>query len=131
MNNHDYNEQVQTPVVTFSNIPLDDTDPSLVGYDALPPEAMEPQTVTVVDIQFKKGGKVYYFDPGTLEINAGDEVIIDTARGPEYGFCAGGNHTIPLELVVSPLRSVIRVATETDRRTRQEYKEKESSAFEI
>ena len=124
MNNSD------KPVVTFSNIALDD-EPQVTGYDALPPEALEPQDITVVGVQFKKGGKIYFFDPGTLTVSAGDEVIIDTARGAEYGFCAEGNHPVPAEKVVQPLRPVIRVATETDKRTRQEYKAKESSAFEI
>ena len=130
MNNQDNTaEQVTTPVVTFSNIPLEE-DTSPAGYDAIPPEALEPQTVTVVDIQFKKGGKVYYFDPGQLTITAGDDVIIDTARGAEYGFCAGGNHNVPEELVVPPLRSVLRIATEADKRSRKEFKDKEADAFD-
>jgi cell fate regulator YaaT (PSP1 superfamily) len=125
--NDNQQEAVQAPVVTFSNIPLDD-DTGPVGYDNLPPEALEIQ---VVDVQFKKGGKIYYFDPGRLTIATGDEVIIDTARGAEYGFCAGGNHTISQEDVISPLRSVIRVATDHDKRTRREFKEKEPTAFEV
>lgn len=131
MNNQEHaTEQVKSPVVTFSNIPLEEEASAPMGYGELPPEALEPQTTTVVDIQFKKGGKVYYFDPGKLDISTGDEVIIDTARGAEYGFCAGGNHTVPQELVVQPLRSVIRVATDADKQTRKEFKAKEESAFE-
>ena len=128
MNNHpdSTTEEVKAPVVTFSNIPLDD-DPPVPAFDFIP----EPEDVTVVGVQFKKGGKVYYFDPGKLDIAAGDEVIIDTARGAEYGFCAEGNHTVPTAKVVQPLRAVIRVATDNDRRTRQEYKEKEPHAFEV
>ena len=130
MNNHD-SEHSQTPVVTFSNIPLDDDVATPVGYDEIPPEALEPQEITVVDIQFKKGGKIYYFDPGALTVATGDEVIIDTSRGAEYGFCAAGNYGISNTSVVSPLRQVIRIATENDKRTRKEFKEKESSAFDI
>ena len=128
MNNHpdSTTEEVKAPVVTFSNIPLDD-DPPVPAFDSIP----EPEDITVVGVQFKKGGKVYYFDPGKLDIAAGDEVIIDTARGAEYGFCAEGNHTVPTAKVVQPLRAVIRVATDNDRRTRQEYKEKEPHAFEV
>ena len=85
-------DEVKAPVVTFSNIPLDD-EPPVVGLDAIP----EPQDITVVGVQFKKGGKVYYFDPGKLEIASGDEVIIDTAKGAEYGFCAEGNHPVPVQ----------------------------------
>ncbi len=131
MNNNDTQQgKVQAPVVTFSNIPLDDEIPVPVGYDTLPPEALAPQEVTVVDIQFKRGGKVYYFDPGSLTISAGEEVIIDTARGAEYGYCSGGNHAIPPDSLVLPLRPVLRVATEQDKRSRQEYKAREAAAFE-
>lgn len=128
MNNHpdSTTEEVKAPVVTFSNIPLDD-DPPVPAFDSIP----EPEDVTVVGVQFKKGGKVYFFDPGKLDIATGDEVIIDTARGAEYGFCAEGNHTVPAAKVVQPLRAVIRIATDNDRRTRQEYKDKESHAFEV
>ena len=128
MNNHpdSTTEEVKAPVVTFSNIPLDD-DPPVPAFDSIP----EPEDVTVVGVQFKKGGKVYFFDPGKLDIATGDEVIIDTARGAEYGFCAEGNHTVPAAKVVQPLRAVIRVATDNDRRTRQEYKDKEPHAFEV
>ena len=128
MNNHpdSTTEEVKTPVVTFSNIPLDDDSP-VPAFDSIP----EPEDVTVVGVQFRKGGKVYFFDPGKLDISTGDEVIIDTARGAEYGFCAEGNHTVPAVKVVQPLRAVIRIATDTDRRTRQEYKDKEPHAFEV
>ena len=128
MNNHpdSTTEEVKAPVVTFSNIPLDD-DPPVPAFDSIP----EPEDITVVGVQFKKGGKIYYFDPGKLDVASGDEVIIDTARGAEYGFCAEGNHTVPTAKVVQPLRAVIRVATDNDRRTRQEYKDKEPHAFEV
>ena len=51
--------------------------------------------VEVVDIQFRPGQKVYYFAPGEFKLKAGDHVIIDTARGPEFGSCTAGNHRIP------------------------------------
>ena len=54
----------------------------------------EIKTIEVVDIQFRPGQKVYYFDPAGASYAAGDHVIIDTARGAEYGYCTGGNHTI-------------------------------------
>jgi cell fate regulator YaaT (PSP1 superfamily) len=126
------NNQVTAPVVTFSNIPLDDETPTGVAFDSIPPEALEePQELTVVGVQFKKGGKVYSFDPGKLEIQAGDEVIIDTARGAEYGFCTQGNYQVPADQVVQPLRPVIRVATDADKRTRQEFQSKEPAAFSL
>ena len=69
----------------------------------------EPTTYEVVDIQFRPGQKIYFFDPNGIECKAGDHVIIDTARGPEYGICTGGAHTIPSKDVVSPLRCVLRI----------------------
>ena len=94
-------------------------------------KTQEATTATVVDIQFRPGQKVYYFDPGELVCRAGDHVIIDTARGPEYGICAAGNHVIPLREVVAPLRPVLRIATEQDERIAEENKAKEKRAFEV
>ena len=94
-------------------------------------ENKEMTMVQVVDIQFRPGQKVYYFEPGGLELCAGDHVIIDTARGPEYGICASGNHQIPEKDVVAPLRSVLRKATEQDEKTVEENREKEKKAHEV
>ena len=90
-----------------------------------------PQTVEVVDIQFRPGQKIYYFDPAGLVCHAGDHVIIDTARGPEYGICAAGNHKIPQSDVVAPLRNVLRKATEQDKRIAAENQEKEKKAYAV
>ena len=73
-----------------------------------------PAEVQVVDIQFRPGQKIYYFDPNGIDCKAGDHVIIDTARGPEYGTCVAGSHTISSKDVVAPLRSVLRIATAHD-----------------
>ena len=88
-------------------------------------------TVEVVDIQFRPGQKVYFFDPNGLQLQAGDHVIIDTARGPEYGTCTGGNHQIRQKDVVSPLRCVLRVATAHDEKIAAENKAKEKRAHEV
>ena len=90
-----------------------------------------PETAEVVDIQFRTGQKVYYFDPGGHTLKAGDHVIIDTARGPEYGICTGGNHQIPTKDVVAPLRSVLRIATAEDERTVEKNRADEKRAYEI
>ena len=66
--------------------------------------------VDVVDVQFRAGSKIYYFDPDGLTVTPGDHVIIETARGPEYGTCTGGNHQVPFRDIVPPLRRVIRLA---------------------
>ena len=89
------------------------------------------KTVQVVDIQFRPGPKVYYFDPGALEIHAGDHVIMDTARGPEFGTCVAGNHPIPEKDVVSPLRPILRLATAQDEKVMEENREKERKAFAV
>ena len=89
------------------------------------------QTVEVVDIQFRVGQKVYFFDPNGLTLSAGDHVIIDTARGPEFGFCTGGNHTISGKDVVAPLRQVIRIANDHDEKVVAENRNKEKRAYEI
>jgi len=88
-------------------------------------------TVEVVDIQFRQGQKVYYFDPAGHACKSGDHVIIDTARGPEYGICAGGNHDIPEKDVVAPLRSVIRLATPEDEKTVARNRAEEKRAFDV
>ena len=85
----------------------------------------------VVDIQFRPGQKVYYFSPAGLTLRTGDHVIIDTARGAEYGICASGNHKIPLRDVVAPLRSVLRIATAHDEKIVADNREKERRAYEV
>ena len=93
-------------------------------------ENTTPATVQVVDIQFRPGQKVYYFDPNGIDCKAGDHVIIDTARGEEYGYCTAGNHKIPQSDVVAPLRPVLRIATEKDERTNEKNRELEKKAYE-
>ena len=90
-----------------------------------------PETVQVVDIQFRPGQKVYYFDPAGIPCKAGDHVIIDTARGPEYGTCTTAAHPIPLKDVVSPLRCVLRLATAQDEKIAAENQAKEKRAYEV
>ena len=89
-----------------------------------------PETAEVVDIQFRPGQKVYFFDPAGLQLSTGDHVIIETARGAEYGICAGGNHEIPMKDVVLPLRSVLRLATSQDEKIVEENRLKEKKAFD-
>jgi len=91
-----------------------------------------PETdVEVVDIQFRPGQKIYYFDPDGAAYLPGDHVIMDTARGAEYGVCTGGNHRIPPKDVVSPLRKVLRKASAQDEKTVAENRAKEKRAYDI
>jgi cell fate regulator YaaT (PSP1 superfamily) len=122
----------ETPVTPAAPAPaLSAASRALPKKPAAPKEPEPPTTATVVDVRFKSGGKVYYFDPGKLVLPTGAHVIIDTARGPEYGICTAGNHTVPLDSVIQPLRPVLRVATLQDERSLEENKAKEGQAFDI
>ena len=87
--------------------------------------------IDIVSVRFKSGGKHYYFDPNGIEVKSGEDVIVETSRGAEYGECVYGNHPINEDAVVQPLRPVIRVATEEDKKTVEKNKEKEEKAFQI
>ena len=87
--------------------------------------------VEVVDIQFRPGQKIYYFDPAGKTYRAGDHVIMDTARGPEYGTCTGGNHMIPTKDVVAPLRPVLRLANAQDEEAVARNLETEKRAYAL
>jgi len=99
--------------------------------EVMNPVAETEQSVEVVDIQFRPGQKIYYFDPNGAVYNEGDHVIIDTARGAEFGTCTGGNHRIPPKDVVAPLRCVLRKATAQDEKTIAENRAKEKKAYEV
>ena len=86
---------------------------------------------TVVGIRFKQAGKIYYFSPGDLELALHDHVIVETARGMEYGTVVIAPREICEKKVVKPLKEVIRKATEADEKTNEENKIKEKKAFEI
>ncbi len=88
-------------------------------------------SVEVVDVRFRDGGKIYYFSPNHLRPRPGDGVILETARGPEYGICAGPLHSVDAADVVTPLRRVLRLATEQDKSILQANREKEKRAFAV
>ncbi len=71
----------------------------------------------IIGVRFKSGGKQYYFDPKGLQVALGQGVILETARGIEYGECVKANTMVPDETVVPPLRPVVRLATEEDEKT--------------
>lgn len=87
--------------------------------------------IKVVGVRFKKAGKVYYFDPRDLNINKGNYVIVETARGVEFGECVIGEKRVQEEDIVSPLKSVLRIADENDIVKHEQNKAKEKDAFEI
>ena len=85
----------------------------------------------VIGVRFRTAGKIYYFSPGKFEIKQGDHVIVETARGIEYGKVVIGTRKVKDEEVVQPLKSVIRIATEQDHKTEEKNREKEKEAFQI
>ena len=94
-------------------------------------ETNTPELVSVVDIQFRPGQKVYFFDPDGITLAQGDHVIIDTARGEEYGVCASGIHRIRQKDVVAPLRKVLRRASAQDERVVAENRAREAKAQSV
>ena len=87
--------------------------------------------ITVIGVRFRSGGKVYYFGPGELNIKSGDNVIVETARGVEYGYVVLGNREIEDTKVIQPLKSVIRMATAEDDAKEESNRKKEKDAFGI
>ena len=87
--------------------------------------------IKVIGVRFRKAGKVYFFDPAGMEIKTGDHVIVETARGIEFGHVVLGNREVEDKKVVQPLKSVIRMATRADEEVERKNKEKEKDAFRI
>lgn len=87
--------------------------------------------VKVVGVRFKKVGKIYYFDPGDLDIQLNENVIVETARGIEFGLVVVPNTEVPEEEIVPPLKRVIRIADEEDKKHYEENTRKEKEAFDI
>ncbi len=87
--------------------------------------------VKVVGVRFRKAGKIYFFSPLNLEIEAGQHVIVETVRGIEYGTVVLGIREVDEENIIQPLKSVIRVATAEDEERNQANREKEKRALKI
>lgn len=87
--------------------------------------------LTVIGVRFRAAGKIYYFDPADCQIKIGDHVIVETARGIEYGYVVLGNREVDETKVIPPLKPVIRMATDEDRAIEAKNKEKEKEAFKI
>ena len=85
----------------------------------------------VIGVRFRTAWKIYFFAPGKFEIKQGDNVIVETARGVEFGRVVSGPKDVKDEDVVQPLKSVIRLATDQDRKTVEKNKQKEKEAFKI
>lgn len=87
--------------------------------------------ITIIGVRFRNVGKVYYFSPRELDICVGDHVIVETARGVEYGFVVLGPKEVDDFKVIQPLKEVIRIATPKDDAREENNRKKEKEAFEI
>ena len=87
--------------------------------------------ITVIGVRFRTAGKIYYFDPAGRKVKTGDNVIVETARGIEYGYVVLGNREVDESKVVPPLKPVIRMATAEDEAVETKNKNKEKEAFKI
>ena len=87
--------------------------------------------IKVVGVRFRTAGKIYFFSPGGLELKAGDKVIVETARGVEFGSVVTGIKEVPDDQISQPLKPVIRIATQDDVRREAKNREKEKDAFKI
>ena len=87
--------------------------------------------INIVGVRFKNAGKIYYFDPVDFEIEEDMDVVVETARGLEYGTIVVGKKEIDEESLVSPLKPIIRIATEEDTKIYKENKEKAKETFEL
>ena len=86
---------------------------------------------SIVGVRFKRPGKIYFFNPENLKINLGDYVVVETVQGEEYGEVAIANRELPDEKITTPLKRVIRIATEADKKHYEENKSKEEKAKEV
>lgn len=87
--------------------------------------------IKIIGVRFRNAGKIYYFSPGKMEIKYGDQVIVETARGIEFGQVVLGSREIADEKVVQPLKPVIRMATDEDKEKEAANRAKEKDAFKI
>ena len=87
--------------------------------------------IRVIGVRFRTAGKIYYFNPGKLNIKRNDHVIVETARGIEYGTVVGDPKEEEEDKVIQPLKSVLRIATPKDDEQEAANKLKEKEAFKI
>jgi len=109
-----------------------DADMTDAEADATEESDISPKTpVEIVGVRFKAAGKVYYFDPDGASYRENDEVILETARGIEFGFVVTANRTVMASDIVSPLKKILRMATEEDRAHYEENNRRREEAFAV
>ena len=87
--------------------------------------------IKVIGVRFRTAGKIYFFDPGKLQIKKGQNVIVETARGMEYGHVIMGERQVEDDKVIQPLKPVLRIATKEDDAAEARNRKKEKDAFQI
>lgn len=87
--------------------------------------------IKVIGVRFRTAGKIYFFDPGKFEVKKGEHVIVETARGIEFGTVVAEPKEVPDDKVIQPLKPVLRVATQKDVEQEAANKEKEREAFKV
>ena len=87
--------------------------------------------IKVIGVRFRQAGKIYFFSPGKLQLKKGDQVIVETARGVEFGSVVDGPKEVAESEVTQPLKPVLRIATEEDKRNEQKNREREKEAFRV
>ena len=87
--------------------------------------------VKVIGVRFRTAGKIYFFDPVNFHVKRNDHVIVETARGIEYGTVVGDPREVSEDQVVQPLKPVLRVANKRDMEQEAANKQKEKEAFKI
>jgi cell fate regulator YaaT (PSP1 superfamily) len=84
----------------------------------------------IISVKFSNKGRAYFFDPSGNTISTGEHVIVETAKGLEYGICVRGNHFVGDARIIKPLRPIVRIATEHDKNSVHAGKEREKEAFD-
>ena len=96
-----------------------------------PEKCQDASPAEVVGVRFKDSGKIYYFAPGELELSVGENVIVETVRGLEFGTVAAGNKTVKASEIIGELKPVVRKATDADIRKNIQNKKLEESARSV
>ena len=87
--------------------------------------------IKVIGVRFKSSGRIYYFDPVAFDVRVGDGVIVETARGQEFGDVVQGITEVEETMIVSPLKPVLRMASDRDKTMREQNSGKEDDAFSV
>ena len=123
--------ELNTDAASDEEEPLTELNEKIEPEDNENMDAHVDEQVEVIGVRFKVTGKTYYFAPNGITSSVGDHLIVETARGIEFGETAIGNKNVPASEIVPPLRPVVRKATPEDEIRNEKNKQKELEAFNI